>query len=457
MKKILLVVAVSLMLSSCGIYTKYSRPTDIDSSTENLYRGAAAEQSDSLQSLGSLGWREIFTDKCLQRLIDTALVRNTDLRVARLRVGQSQAALKSARLAYVPSFGFAPEGSASSFDFSPAQWGYNVPITASWQIDVFGGLTSAKRRAKAAVEGSEAYCQAVQAQIIAAVASTYYTLLMLDTQLEIARKTANSWNENVETMRLLKDAGMGNEASVRQMEASCYGVNTMVCDLEQQVFLVENSLSIILAQTPRPIERTTLAEQSMPTQLYTGIPVSLLSARPDVKAAETNLMQAFYGVTASRAALYPSLNLSGIAGWTNNLGTTIVNPGSLLWNAALSLFQPIFQNGQLRARLKIAKLDAEAAELQFRQTVLNAGNEVNTALEQTVTARNKATLLAKQVESLAAAAESTELLMEHGSATYLEVLIARQSLLTAELDQCQNRLAEILGVVNLYTALGGGK
>lgn len=456
MKKILFTVAATMLLCSCGVYKKYSRPADIESSTASLYRGAATESADSVNSLGALGWREIFTDKCLQRLIDSALVRNTDLRVARLRVGEAEAGLKAARLAYVPSFGFAPNGAVNSFDYSKPAWLYSVPVTASWQVDVFGGLTAAKRRAKAAYECSQDYQEAVQTQVIATVANSYYTLLALDAQAEIARTTAKSWGEIVETMRLLKDAGMGNEVSVRQMEASYYAVSSMVHDIEHQQFVVENAINVILAGSSTTITRSTLDEQKMPEKLFTGIPVSLLSARADVRAAEKSLMQAFYGVNASRAALYPALNLSGAVGWTNNVGSAIVNPGSLIWNAALSLFQPIFQNGQLRARLKISKLQAEQALLLFKQKILEAGNEVNNNLEQIVTARKKASLIGSQVDALTAAAQSTELMMEHGSATYLEVLVARQSLLEAQMGQCQNTLAYVQGVVNLYISLGGG-
>ncbi len=455
MRKII-IAAMVLLFSSCGIYTKYTRPTDVQSLSEDIYRGAALQQADSLNNLANLSWREFFQDPCLQRLIDSALVNNTDLRVARLRVAEAEAAFKSAKLAYIPTFGFAPNGAVSSFDGSKGVYAYSVPITASWQIDAFGSVTNAKRRAKAALEGSEAYSRAVTAQIVSAVANSYYTLLMLDSQLDIARRTADSWRENVETMRLLKDAGMGNEASVRQMEANYYSVSTMVRDFEEQVFVVENSISILLAQSPRAIERTKLSEQKMPETLYTGVPVALLSNRPDIQAAESALMQAFYTVGASRAALYPAINLSGSLGWTNSVGSAIINPGSLLASAAASLFEPIFQGGQLRARLKIAKLQAQEAALQFKQAILNAGNEVNTSLEQCVTAKEKSTLITSQVEALKAAAESTELLMQHGSATYLEVLVARQALLGAELSQAQNHLAEIQGVINLYISLGGG-
>ena len=451
----LIAVALCFVLSSCGLYTKYSRPEGVENSVEKLYRGVAAEAADSVANFGTKPWQEVFTDPALQRLIDSALVRNTDVRVSQLRVGEAEAALKAARLAYIPSFAFTPNGAAASFGFSKEQWSYSVPITASWQLDIFGRLTAAKRRAKAAVEGSEAYSRAVRSQVVGAMANMYYMLLMLDAQLSIAEQTSESWGKNVETMRLMKEAGMSNEASVRQMEANYYAICTMVHDLREQVFLLENFISIMLADVPQRIERTTLAEQSLPTEVYTGVPLHLLSQRPDVQIAEQNLVQAFYATNEARASLYPSITLSGSGGWTNAVGAAIVNPASLLWSVAASLFQPIFQNGALRARLKIAKLQQQEAELQFRQTLLNAGNEVNTAIEQCQTSRTKHTLYEQQVESLAAAVESTQLMMEHGSSTYLEVLVAQQTLLNAQLSLTENRFKELQGMVNLYVALGG--
>ena len=213
----------------------------------------------------------------------------------------------------------------------------------------------------------------------------------------------------------------------------------------------------MLSQTPQHIERGELAGQTKPQQQHTGDPEKQLSNRPDVAYAEDALMQAFYATNEARAAMYPRLTLSGSAGWTNTAGSAIVNPGSLLLSAAASLLQPIFQNGALRAQLKIAKAQQEQAMLSFRQTVLNAGNEVNEALEQYQTAREKRELFEKQVEALEAAVENTQLLMEHGSSTYLEVLTAQQSLLSAQISMIENRFDEIQGVVNLYQALGGGR
>lgn len=460
MKKIfntLTIALVAMLLSSCGLYNKYSRPESATANAEKLYREVKGEVQDTTLNIANIAWREMFKDKHLQRLIDSALVRNTDLRIANLRVGEAEAALKAARLAYVPSFGFAPNGAYSSFALEKGAWTYSVPVTMSWQVDIFGRLTNAKRRAKAAYEGSQYYAQAVQSRVVAMVANTYYTLVMLDAQLAIAEQTAKSWGENVATIELLKDGGMSNEAAVAQTKATYYSICTMVNELREQVSLVENSLSIMLADVPQYIERGTLAEQSAPEQLYVGIPLQLLSNRPDVQYAETMLMQAHYGENEARAALYPSLSLGGNAGWTNVVGSAIINPGNLLLSAAASLFQPIFQNGAIRARLKMAKLQHEQAALAFRQTVLNAGNEVNTALEQCQTSRANRSLIAQQIEALHLAVENTQLLMIHGSATYLEVLYAQQALLNAQLGEAENKFSELQGVVNLYQALGGGR
>lgn len=457
MRKIILTVASAVLFCGCGIYNRYSRPEGIDTTAGDIFRGEAAEAADSVRNFGATEWREVFTDECLQRLIDSALVSNTDLRVARLRVDEAEASLKAAKLAYVPSFAFAPNGAVSSFDNSKAVWTYSVPVTASWQVDLFGRLTNAKRRTKAAVEGSRAYHQAVRSRVIAGVANSYYTLLMLDAQLAVAERTAESWRESVETMRLMKEAGMATEAAVRQYEANLYSVQSSVLELKDQIFTVENSLSAMLGSTPHRIERSTLEAQRMPEELHTGVPVQLLAARPDVEYAEKTLVQAFYATNEARAALYPSISLSGSAGWTNSAGVAIVNPGKLLLSAAASLLQPIFQNGALRARLKIAKAQQEEAQLQFRQTVLNAGNEVNNAMASCQTARANRTLCERKVEALSAAVESTQLLMRHGTATYLEVLVARQALLGAQLDEIANRFAELQAAVNLYQALGGGR
>lgn len=452
-KQILIIAALGLLSSSCGIYTRYQRPEDIH--TDGLY-GQEVEVQDTA-SIASLSWRQLFTDPQLQTLIGQALAGNTDLQSAHWRIKEAEAALSSARLAYLPSFMLTPQGGVSSFDGSKGSWTYTGIASAGWEIDIFGKLTNAKRRAKALYLQSLEYEQAVTSSLIANVANLYYTLLMLDEQYRISEETAENWGESVRTMRAMMAAGMANEAAVSQYEANWHQVEASLLDLKQQIKEVENSLSILLGDVPGEVERGRLEGQTFPEELTVGIPLQLLSRRPDVKSAELSLASAFYNTNAARSAFYPSITLSGTAGWTNSAGSMILNPGKLLLSAIGSLTQPLFNRGLNLAQLKIAKAQQEEAKLSFRQALLNAGSEVNNALTQVQTARQKAEFRTQQVASLETAVRSTGLLMQHGTSTYLEVLTARQSLLAARLTQVADRFSEIQGIVNLYQALGGGK
>lgn len=438
-------------MSSCGIYTSYKRP---EVKTDNLF-GEVPATSDS--SIARIYWRDFFTDPYLQNLIEQGLNFNTDLRVARLRVTQADASLQSARLAFYPSIFFSPQGTLSSFDGQKANKTYQIPIAASWELDVFGKLRNAKEKAKAAYEQSQVYEQAVQTSLISTIANLYYTLLMLDNQLEISEVTAAKWQENVRTMKAMKNAGMTNEASVAQTEANSYAISASLLSLKRQINEVENSLSNLLGETPQRTERGHLQDQQLPDELAVGIPLQLLANRPDIRSAELTLVQSFYTTNEARAAFYPSVTLSGNAGWTNEAGSYIVNPGKFLWAAVGSLTQPLFNKGLNKARLKIAKAQQEESLLNFQQTLLNAGSEVNNALVQWQTARERILIDNKQIESLENAVNSTHLLMKHGNSTYLEVLTAQETLLEAQLTQVADRFDEIQGMINLYHALGGGQ
>lgn len=453
MKKIILMSAAALILSSCGIYKKYQPATSVP---EGLYGSELSEAADTA-SFGNLSWREVFTDPYLRTLIDSALVRNTDMQTAHLKVQEAEAALLSARLAYVPSLNFTPQGTVSSFDGNKAAQTYSVPVSASWEIDVFGKLTNAKRRAQAGWELSKEYEQAVKTQLVAGVANTYYTLLMLDAQYEIAVATEAAWKESVAATRAMKNAGMVTEAALAQTEATYYGIRTTVLDLKEQINQAQNTLCLLLADVPHSIERGKLEDQQLPESFSVGIPLQMLSNRPDVRSAELALAQSFYSTNIARAAFYPSITLGGSAGWTNSAGSMIVNPGKFLASAVASLTQPIFNRGLNNAQLRIAKAQQEEAQLSFELALLNAGVEVNEALVQYQTARDKSTYYEKQVASLETAAKSTQLLMQHGNTTYLEVLTAQQTLLNARLTQVANRVTEIQGVITLYHALGGGR
>ena len=373
-----------------------------------------------------------------------------------LRVEEAKASLLSAKLAFLPSFVLSPEGGLNTAE-SQVSRTYTLPVTASWEIDIFGKLRNSKRQAKAAYAQSEDYKQAVYSSLVANIANTYYTLLMLDEQLEISRTTAETWKETVESTQALMEAGQADEAAVSQMKATYFEVENSVIDLEEQINQVENSLSLLLAETPHRIQRGKLSEQNFPQQLAVGIPLQMLSNRPDVRVAEREQEQAFYVTNQANSAFYPSITLSGSAGWTNSIGGLITNPGKFVTSALASLTEPLFNRGTLIARRKIAKAQQEEALLAFRQKLLDAGSEVNDALVSYQTSKKKKENYEQQVASLETAFNSTSLLMEHGNTTYLEVLTARQTLLSAQLSQTANQFKEIQSMINLYQALGGGK
>lgn len=452
MKKIIVLTTATALLSSCGIYTKYQ---PAETTPDNLYGEEVAV--DDTTNFGNVNWRELFTDPQLQALIEQGLQNNTDLRSAQLQIEEAEAALMSAKLAFLPSFALSPQGTISSFDGGKATKTYTLPVTASWELDIFGRLRNAKQQAKALYAQSKDYQQAVRTQLIAGIANVYYTLLMLDEQLAISQQTEEAWKETVASTRALMDAGLANEAATSQMEAAYYSVQTSILDLKEQINQVENSLALLLAEAPRRYERGKLADQRLPEDVAVGVPMQMLSNRPDVRAAERSLEQAFYATNQARAAFYPSIVLSGSAGWTNSAGSMIVNPGKFLASAVGSLTQPLFNKGQIMAQYRIAKAQQEEASLSFQQALLNAGSEVNDALVACQTSKAKTLLFEKQIQSLEKALESTSLLMEHGTTTYLEVLTARQSLLSAQLSQTANRFTEIQSVINLYQALGGGR
>ncbi|HBI65904.1 MAG TPA: multidrug transporter [Barnesiella intestinihominis] len=452
MKRIIIGLLLLTGLSGCHIYRTYERPEL--SGVDSLYRVPA--MTEDTMSLADFSWKELFTDTVLQQLIEKGIANNTDLNIARLKVREAEALLTSSKLAYLPSVSLTPQGTIKSIEGNSPTKTYNLAASADWELDIFGRLTNAKREAKAVLEQSQAYKQAVQTQLIATIANSYYTLLMLDKQLDISRRTAEIWAENLRVMKALKKAGQTTEMAVAQIEASKLSVDASLLSLEQQITEVENSLSSLLGVVPQRIDRSTLDMQSFPDTLSVGVPLQLLQRRPDVRQSEAALAEAFYTTNRAYSAFYPAITLSGSAGWTNAAGAIISNPGEWLFSAVGSLVQPFFNRGQNIANLKVAKARQEEALLTFRQTLLNAGTEVNDALLQWQVARRRLDLDRQQIISLQSAVRSSELLMRHSSQNYLEVLTARQTLLDAELSAVSDRFEEIQGVINLYHALGGG-
>jgi multidrug efflux system outer membrane protein len=457
-KQIIGTMCLAALMSSCHIYKSYDRPETIDAS--GIYRDPASAV-DTLAAdtanMGNLPWKEIFRDAKLQALIEEGLSKNVDIQAAALRVQEAKVMLTAAKLSYLPSINLAPQGTATSMGGSNYVKAYQLPVSASWEIDLFGKILNTKRGQKVAYEQSKYAEQAVRSQIICGIANVYYSLLMLDRQVEITTETAAIYKENVRAMEAMKIAGMTTEAAVAQMRAASHQVEASLLDLKRQVRETENSLAVLLARTPQTVERGTLAEQVMPEELAAGVPMQLLENRPDVKMAEMTLAAAYYTTNSARAAFYPGLNITGLAGWTNGSGVTVVNPGEFMLQALASLAQPIFNNGKLIANLKVSKAEEKIAQMNYQQTILEAGKEVSDALFLFDTQTKKLAEDRGQVEQLDKAVTYTNALFQSGEATYLEVLTSQQNLLSAQLSEVADNFQRIQAVINLYSALGGGR
>ena len=437
-KHILLVLAGLLLLSGCNLYKKYESNVTVP---ENVM-GNVVDSQDTL-SMGDLGWRDVFKDPKLQSLIETAMVNNTDMRTAQLTIEQAQNVVRSAKWGYAPTLSFSP---SASYNYQGRAGGYNVqiPVRASWQLGIFGQNRSKVRSAKAKLAYDEDLRQAVQVDLAANVANLYYTLVMLDRQLAISEATEILYQESYNTTQALFQAGTYNSPAVYEMQASLEALRADIVDL------TEASLCQLLAEPPHHIDRSSFEQFEMPEQIHVGLPVRLLAARPDVRMAERNMEIAYYTTQQARQSFYPSLSLDGLFGLAGTFSAL-----DLIGQAVGSLTQPILQGGQLTAQLRNAKAEQEKARLEFVQTLYDAGSEVYQYKKAIETAEEKTSHIDIRVNALHEAFSATTELMNHGSTTYLEVLTAQESLLSAQLAQVENRYELVQALINLYTALGG--
>ena len=457
MKKIMLFMSAALLLSSCGLYNKYGRP---EVKAEGLVRDPVSI-TDTLTvqdtvSFGNMPWRTVFTDPQLQVLIQQGLDNNPDLLNAALNVHMVETALTVAKLAFLPSVAISPQGTLSSFDGAAATKAYTLPVSASWNVDLFGNLLSQKRSTQMQLIATRDYQTVVKCNIISGIANLYYTLLMLDRQVEIVSDMEKLTKETWEKMKFMHENRIGyRSTAVQSAEAAYYSVQSQKVDLLRQIRECENSLSLLIAQPAQAIKRGTFAGQSLPTNLSTGVAVQMLSNRADVHANEMALAQCFYDVQTARSRFYPNLTVTGTAAFTNQQG--VVNPGKWLLSAVGSLVQPIFQHGQIVAGLKVAKDKYEQAYNTWQNSVLKAGNEVSNALVSYNSYAEKATLDGKRVAVLRQNVADTRKLMEQSSnTTYLEVITAQSNLLNAEISEVTDQFNKMQSVVTLYQALGGG-
>ena len=456
---IIAIMSATVLMSSCGLYNKYERP---DVNTSGLVRDVVSA-NDTLAvtdttSFGNLPWRSVFTDTRLQSLIETGLEHNVDLLNAALNVKMVEAQLTVAKLAFVPSFTFTPQGTISSWDGNKATKVYSLPVNASWSVDLFGNLLNQKRSAQMALLATKDYQLVVKTNVIAGIANMYYTLMMLDRQLEIVTDMEGLTKDTWEKMKFLKENKIGyRSTSVQSAESNYYSVLAQKEDLKRQIREVENSMSLLIGQPAQTIARGKIDEQSLPAEFSTGVGLQLLANRPDVHYAEMTLAQCFYDVQTARSRFYPNITISGSGAFTNNSGGGIVNPGKWLLSAVGSLVQPIFQNGQIVAGLKVAKYKYEQAYNTWQNAILSAGSEVSNALVMYNSSDEKSRIEAKQIEVLRKNVEDTRDLMASSGSTYLEVITAQQALLNAELAKGADDFNKMQAVVSLYSALGGGR
>lgn len=443
------------MLSSCGLYKKYEMPQDESALAAEYVKAQEAEIDTT--TFGNLRWQEVFTDPVLVDLINQALANNVNMQNAKLNIDIAQAQLKGAKLSYLPSVALAPNGGFASFAGSDFIGTYQIPLAVSWEVDIFGKLLNNKRSAEASLEQTKAYNQAVRSQIIGGVANCYYAIATIERQIELNKETAKLWSESIEVMKNLKLDGRLNEAAIVQSTASYYNLLASITDLEVALDETNNTMSLLLNVLPQKWSVSPQAKLAMPNVVRAGVPMVELAARPDVRAAELDVAKAYYATNLARAAFYPGLTISANGGFTNSVGSAIVNPGEWFIQLAGSLTAPIFSRGKNIANLEAAKAAQKQAMNNFEYTLLSASAEVSDVMTVCQKSDEKVQLLDKQIENLEKSVEYTQELLKLGTSTYLEVLTAQQNLLAAQMSQLACEHTKTQAVINLYQSLGGGR
>ena len=459
-------VVLCLLFTGCGLYNKYEQKVEAPANAFGSELSGITTEGG--ESLARMSWREFFPDPLLQRLIEQVLANNADLASARIAVEKSEASLKMAKMAYLPSLYFSPQGTLASFDKSAFTKTYNLPLQLSMDVDVFGSITNKKRAAQAVLLQAQLSEEAVRSNLVSAVAQQYFYLLLLDRQLDILTQTDSLWNASLETQKALYENGQAYSTAVNQMESSYLSVKTQIVDAKRSIRSTENALCKLIGIAPQHIERshwvaaaqyhTSSADQRMFDNRYlrVGVPAQMLELRPDIRLATAAMEEAFYNTQTARAAFFPSITLTAQGGWTNSAGSRVVDPGKLFLNLVGQLTQPIFARGQLKGNLKVNQLTEENLKKKYVQTVIDAGNEVNEAIADCQQAREKHEYYHRQVEVLHEAYNGTHELMDNGKASYLEVLTAQENLLSSQLNEASNMYKGAQAIIALYIALGGG-
>lgn len=459
-----MVVVLGTAMQSCFVAKTYDRP---ELKTENLYRTEVV--STDTTSMANVSWDKVFTDPTLQGYIKTGLQNNLDIRIAMQNIVAAEATLKQGKAGYLPTLSVGADWTHQELSKN-SQLGalfsagggrtnvdqYQLTGTLGWEADIWGKIRSNKRATNAAFLQTIAANQAVKTQLIASIASTYYQLLTVDAQIKLAEETLINRNESIEVIVALKDAGNVNEVGVKQTEAQKYATEIIIADLKQSVIVLENTLSVLLGQAPGKIERSTLEAQVMQPEITLGVPATLLRNRPDVIAAEYNLVSLFEQTNVAKSNFYPTLKLTATGGLQTVDIKEWFSANSLFANIVTGLTQPLLNGRQIRTRYEIAKAQQQQAYLQFEQALLTAGQEVSNALATYNNETAKLEIRGKQVDALKKAADYSDELLTYGLVNYLEVLTAKDNALNTELNLIDNKYQQYNAIIELYRALGGG-
>ena len=458
--KIAVLVATATVMQSCFVAKEYDRP---ELKTENLYRNEIVS-TDTI-SLANVAWENVFTDPILQGYIKKGLENNLDIKIAMQNIAAAEASMKQGKAGYFPTLSAGADWTHQELSRN-SQFGallqdrstnqYQLTGNLSWEADIWGKIRSNKRAANAVYLQTTAANQAVKTQLIANIAATYYQLLSVDAQIKLAEKTLVNRDKSVETIVALKKAGNVTEVGVKQTEAQKYATQIIIADLKNSIIILENTISILLGQGPTKVERSTFESQSMQPTITLGVPATLLRNRPDVIAAEYNLISNFEQTNVAKSNFYPTLKVTATGGLQSIDLKEWFSANSIFANVITGLTQPIFNQRQIKTKFEIAKANQEKAYLQFEQSLLTAGKEVSDALAQYNNETYKLTVREKQVDALNKATDYSDELLTYGLANYLEVLTVKDNALNAELSLIDNKFQQYKAIIQLYRALGGG-
>ena len=451
----IVVLFIALMvpaLDSCKIAQPYSRPDFLPQGS--LYRD---QTSSDTSNIASVPWKKLFNDNQLISLIDEALRNNPDIKIAASNMKIAEAALQQNRAAFFPSLGINASVTNQKTGSEAASTLYQLFANSSWEIDVMGRLRNTKKANLDLFLQSEAYKRAVQTQVISDVAYSYFTLQALDAQLRITEKTVENRNNEVETIKVMKESDMVTGADLVQSQANLYSARVRIPDLKQSIYEAENALSILIGRNPGPISRANLFDEQINVDLKSGIPAQLLANRPDVQEAEYQLRYGYEMTNAARKNFYPVLTVTAAAGYPVGSLRDVFNPASVFWNLIAGLTQPVFNQGLNRKNLKIAMARQEANIEAYKQVLLRAGQEVANALYGYQTTSDKIALRTSQIDYLEKAVDFTMELLKYTSTTnYNDVLTSEAGLLSAQLGSVDDKLQQLDYIISLYASLGGG-